>query len=74
MQTRTENRRRHNSKTYRSFIFRVRKGSELETRLDEYMAESLYSLNFLLTALLCSKLGCKLPHREYTITKKDRIL
>jgi hypothetical protein len=74
MQTRTENRRKFNCKAYRQITFRIRKGSELDRKLYEFLAESPFSLNFLITALLCSKLKCRLPHREYTLTKREKII
>ena len=66
MQSKTAKKDKHNRKTYKSYLFRVRRDSELLIYLKRQTAEGEYSLNLLITALLCDHFNCRLPHKEYT--------
>ena len=65
----TIEKRKHNRKTYRSYIFRVRRDSDLERLLLNHAAEGDTSVNFLMTDALCDYFGCARPHREYKVRK-----
>ena len=73
LNAKTIEKRKHNRKTYRSYIFRVRRGSDLEGLLLKYADEGETSVNFLMTEALCNHLGCSLPHREYRTYKRVRL-
>jgi hypothetical protein len=69
---------KYNSKTYKSFILRVRRNSELAKHMKQHSETAEVSISFLLTQLLCNYFACAFPHREYirrrvirTIFKED---
>lgn len=68
-----EQKKRHNKKTYRAFLFRVRRASELERLLLDHAQNGETSVNYLISLALCKYLGCDLPHREYTRTTRTRL-
>ena len=70
----TIEKRKHNRRTYQGYTFRVRRGSDLATQLEEYAQYGETSVNFLMTELLCKHFGCALPHREYTVYKRVRLV
>jgi hypothetical protein len=74
MENRTAQKKRHNKKSYRSILFRVRKGTELDTLLEEHAEHGETSVNFLISIALCNFLKCKLPHREYTRIRRKRMI
>jgi len=74
MYSKTAEKKRHNRKRYKTFIFRVRRDSALEARLNDYSTMGDTSVNFLMTEALCKHLNCELPHREYSTYKRVRIL
>jgi len=74
MYSETAEKKRHNRKRYKTFIFRVRRESALEARLHEHGMTGETSVNFLMTEALCKHLDCELPHREYSTYKRVRIL
>jgi len=70
----TDEKKRHNRKRYKTYIFRVRKDSALEALLNEHGLTGETSVNFLMTEALCKHLNCELPHREYSTYKRTRII
>ena len=56
---------KYNSDTYKHFTFRVRSDTPLADKLEEYLADGEYSINFLITKLLCEHFEVKLPHKYY---------
>jgi predicted HicB family RNase H-like nuclease len=70
----TAYKRKFNRVTYKSYLLRVRRKSDLNALLEAHAAQGETSVNFLVTELLCSHFGCKLPHREYLRTKRERII
>lgn len=65
---------KRNKDKYRTILFRVRRDSELDKLLLEYAINGETSINFLLTKAICKVFNCKLPHRQYTKTKRTRII
>jgi len=65
---------KRNAKTYTDYRFRVRKDSELAKLLEDHLENGEVSLNFLISELLCKHFECKLPHREYRRTIRERII
>ena len=65
-----ESTKRYNKKTYSNYMFRVRKDSELEVKIQSMIAEG-HSLNWLLTELICNHLGVPMPYRYRFITTRE---
>lgn len=74
MSPKTAEKRRHNRKAYKTYIFRVRHDSDLEALLARHGEEGETSVNFLFTEALCKYLNCALPHREYSTYRRTRII
>ena len=73
LNSKTIEKRKHNRKTYRTYIFRVRRESDLEGLLLKHAQEGETSVNFLVTEVLCNHFGCALPHREYSVYRRVRL-
>jgi len=56
---------KYNASTYKRFTFRVRSGTQLSEKLEDYLVNGEYSINFLITKLLCEHFDVKLPHKFY---------
>jgi hypothetical protein len=74
MYSETDEKKKHNRKRYRTYIFRVRRDSELEILLNNYGLEGATSVNYMMTEALCKYLDCPIPHREYSSYKRTRII
>lgn len=68
--TKDEATKHRNKKRYRTFIFRVRRNSDLERCILEFAAKGNTSVNFLLTKAICKYFKCNLPHFEYRTYKR----
>ena len=68
--TKTAATQKRNVKRYKTFIFRVRRGSELESRLLNFAEKGNTSINFVITKALCKYFKCALPHYEYRTYKR----
>jgi hypothetical protein len=64
----------HDKRTYRKFILRIRRDSELLREMERHAKEGKVSINFLTVSTLCDFFGVPLAHREYTITERRKIL
>jgi len=56
---------KYNASAYKRFTFRVRSGTPLAEKLEDYLVNGEYSINFLITKLLCEHFDVKLPHKFY---------
>ena len=65
---------KRNAKVYKSYILRVRRDSELAELLAQHGENGTTSVNFIITAALCNFFKCKLPHREYNIYKREKLI
>ena len=65
MNKKTQKAKNYNSDNYTKYSFRVRNGSKLGDKLDAYVETGEYSVNFLITKLLCEHFGVELPHKYY---------
>ena len=61
----TEQAKRYNRKSYKSYTIRVRVDSPLEDRLEEYLSWGETSVNFLVNQLLCEYFEVPLHHKWY---------
>ena len=66
----SESAKRYNKKTYSNYMFRVRKDSQLEVKIQSMIAEG-HSLNWLLTELICNHLSVPMPHRYRFIKTRE---
>jgi len=74
MQSKTAEKCKYNRNTYDTYIYRVRRESELGKRLRVHVAEGETSVTFLITVCLCFFLGCAVPHRKYTRTVRRKLI
>lgn len=72
--SKTTEKLKYNRKTYDTYIYRVRRNSELGERLRRYTTEGETSVTFLITIGLCFFLGCPVPHRKYTRTVRTKLI
>jgi hypothetical protein len=62
-QTKKANRAAYDLKTYQDYKIRIRRKSDLNSRVAEYK-QAGHSLNHLITDLLCKHFGEPFPHPE----------
>jgi len=60
----TRNKNRANRKKYKSVLYRVAKGSDLERAITEQTCNGV-SVNYLISSLLAEHYGVKIPQRSY---------
>ena len=65
--------RKAKKKAYTLKPFRVHKGSDLEDRLEAFMAEG-GCYNFLITELLCQYFNVPIPHKVRFITTRSPLV
>ena len=65
MNSHTQKAKKYNIANYKRYAFRVRNGTALCKKLEEYHEEGEYSVNFLITKLLCEHFGTDLPNIYY---------
>jgi len=61
--------KKYNKSAYANHMFRVRKDSQLEEKIQSMIAEG-HSLNWLLTELICSHFNVPIPHKCRFITTR----
>ena len=62
--------KKYNKATYANHMFRVRKDSQLEEKIQEMIAQG-HSLNWLLTELICKHLDVPIPHKcRFIVTRE----
>jgi len=74
MQEKNYETQKRNKRKYKTYIFRVRKDSDLAAELINHAENGSTSVNFVMTAALCNYFKCKLPHREYNRYKREKII
>lgn len=59
--TSTQSKAKYNENAYAQYILRVRKRSELNGAIKEFMSRKGTSLNYLITELLCNRFDVMMP-------------
>jgi predicted HicB family RNase H-like nuclease len=62
--TSTASKEKYNAKSYERYTFRVRKNSDLNNEITNFMKLKGSSLNYLVTKLLCEHFGVAVPNPE----------
>jgi len=74
-ENKSKNTQKRNGRTYYHILTRIRYDSAMYDELREFMDEyGETSINFLICELLAAHFKCKLPQRQYTRRKRERLL
>jgi len=65
MKNKTDKVAEYNADNYTRYSLRVRNGTQLAKKIEENTDDGEYSLNFLVTKLLCEHFEIELPHKYY---------